>query len=932
MDGKGTLGAMNSPNCPFSAVHLSNHKMPSHGMTYLSDEEVRTWFAGWLELWKPEILVRLEGPPQINGPYDHEPPRGNHIYTVTTNALALLPQDWLEKAREAGSEVIEMEGIDPSRTEGHGQTPKEIGLASGFPLKLQALGFGSAWLEAFCESQDHPNLLDVGLFWSHVQDAAKAVLAEDESLAQAKMDEAAALLVSAREGISTHGLLHLDLILGSSLPKADLESGAWLDAEYPRNLIASGTWLESLEVTHPETFRKMRSKVDLGLLEVLGGIQIERDDPLTLIESQEWNLKKARETHATLLGQEPKVFARSSAGLHSTYPLLLQHAGYRRAVLVSFDEATVPHYRSPVISWAGSDGKSVEAFVRTPLPADSLQTWFHLAYHIGRAVREDHAPTVAICHKTAPGELSRLAGTLSRLGPVMGRWLRLDDYFNEATPAEYPGVAAADEFGMDWLAPEADRDRPEPDPISRRALRTRGRRKLETAFALHAIHEVLDKGIGDWPHRRRLLKEAENAFETHGEDPGHVLQASADGLAARLLRGAPQSPGILMFNGCAFTRRVAFETTTINGHLALEGPVKAFGRDGNLSRVVVEVPAMGYAWIPRKGGDAKPVPRARMRLADEKSVRNEFFEAEIDPATGAIKAFRDLRLRQNRAAMQLVFLPGSRMKVDQILVSSTGPALGELTVQGVLTDEQGETIAKFTKRLRAWIGRPVLEIKVDLEPIKPPSGYPWHALYAARFSLPTAITSLTRGLNGMLDETRQNRPLSPEFIEWKIGSGNCVLLTGGMPMLQRHGSSQLDLALIPPGETGTSFEFGLALDRNHPQQIALGWASPSPLVQVEQGPPPAGASAWLFHQDLPNVLVGNFRANEPLEGDSVRVNLRIQECEGHYSVGELRCFRPPLRASAMDSDGISSMGLGINEDAVGLELPRREMGWLELNW
>ena len=85
-------------------------------MTYLSDEEVRSWFAGWLELWKPEILVRLEGPPQISGPYDHEPPRGNHIYTVTTNALALLPQDWVEKAREAGSEVIEVEGPDPSRT------------------------------------------------------------------------------------------------------------------------------------------------------------------------------------------------------------------------------------------------------------------------------------------------------------------------------------------------------------------------------------------------------------------------------------------------------------------------------------------------------------------------------------------------------------------------------------------------------------------------------------------------------------------------------------------------------------------------------------------------------------------------------------------------------------------------------------------------
>ena len=498
---------MTPSNCPFTGIYLTNHKMPSTSITYLSDEEVRVWFGGWLELWRPEILVRLEGLPQTGGPYDHDPARGNHIYSVSPQTLALLPQDWVQKARDAGSEVIEICGSDSSRTEGDSNPSLSIEpfvLATGGALKLQALGLGKAWLDAFCESQDHPNLLDSSQFWQLVCETAQAILDGDDALATTKAQDAAALLVTAREGITTHGLFHLDLILGPALSESDLESGTWLAGEYPRNLIASGSWLAEFEQKHPKSFSRLRELVDLGQIEVLGGVQIERDDPLTSVESQEWNLKKAKATYEALLGREPKVFARASAGLNPNYPLLLQQAGYRRAVLVSFDEATVPHYRSPVVSWAGSDGKSIEALARVPLPAESMQTWFHMAYHLGRAVREDHAPTVVLCHRNAPGALATLVGTLARLGPVMGRWLLLSDYFNEATPAEYPGVAPADDFAFDWLAPDNQDKPPEVDPVSRRANRARARRKVDAAFALGAIHEVLDKGVGEWSKSRRL--------------------------------------------------------------------------------------------------------------------------------------------------------------------------------------------------------------------------------------------------------------------------------------------------------------------------------------------------------------------------------------------------------------------------------------------
>ena len=40
----------------------------------------------------------------------------------------------------------------------------------------------------------------------------------------------------------------------------------------------------------------------------------------------------------------------------------------------------------------------------------------------------------------------------------------------------------------------------------------------------------------------------------------------------------------------------------------------------------------------------------------------------------------------------------------------------------------------FRLRLRAWLSRPVLDVRIELEPKHPPTGYPWHAYYGARFA------------------------------------------------------------------------------------------------------------------------------------------------------------------------------------------------------
>src|SRR5439155_23068585 len=104
--------------------------------------------------------------------------------------------------------------------------------------------------------------------------------------------------------------------------------------------------------------------------------------------------------------------------------------------------------------------------------------------------------------------------------------------------------------------------------------------------------------------------------------------------------------------------------------------------------LVVEVPNVRYAWIPAAGTPDEKLPPARMRLADARNLRNEFFEAEIDPATGGLRAFRDHRTRVNRIGQQLVFNPGSSMHATEIRVTSGGPALGEILSVGEIRDEQ----------------------------------------------------------------------------------------------------------------------------------------------------------------------------------------------------------------------------------------------------
>lgn len=752
------------------------------------------------------------------------------------------------------------------------------------------------------------------------------------------------------------------------------------------NLVASSSLLEKLGQAQPEVLARLRERVAVEQAEVCGGPYVEREDALLPVESQLWNLLKGQAVARELLGSEVRVFARKRFGAHPQLPLLLNNAGLNRALFLTFDETAVPSYQVPVINWPAPDGKQVDCFTRTPFPADRAETFFNLGHHLFKTIREDHSATIPLLHRgerASPWYDDWLE--LCRFGAVLGQWVTFSQYFGQVQAGEHASALSPDEFHSDYLSertgaaiedrgaggaagtenpevptPVTVRHRvapPEPHaptldprlvPVSGFARHARARRRIDTCWTLAAIHRGL-AGHNDPLRVETELRELEALVELttlnlHGpaefaERLAAVEKQVAGTLAERLVaRAATEQPGYLILNPCSFTRRVALELEGAANPLPVLDPVKACQLDGDKLRVVVEVPALGFAWIPREGPKGTPPPVSRLRLADDRHVRNEFLEAEIDPQTGGLRALRD-RTGMNRLAQRLVFNPGGAMHATEVKVTSAGAALGEIVTEGTILGEQQQVLARFRQRFRAWLGRPMLEMRVEIFPEQPPAGYPWHAYYGARFAWRDERAVLLRGVNGTGYITTHVRPQTPDYLELRLARQSTVLFPGGLPFQQRVEGRMLDVILVPEGETGQVFEFGIALDREHPMQTALGMITPVPVVPTTKGPPHIGAKGWLFHLDAPNLLLTGLRPGrmETADGavptnDGDAITARLLECAAYHSHAEFRCVRDPQRAVLLDGRGNPLMDASISGDAALFDVSPGDLVQLQMEF
>jgi alpha-mannosidase len=919
---------------PRHLILLTPYRLPTETTLYLGDEEVSAFLGGWTALWHPAALAAAEGLPRIASPYDHERPAAGHVYAVPDHPPLMLADDWEESAAAAGAVVFKAtasrertlqnlrDALDKALPADDPGRPL-LGLPGERLGAFFGLGLGALVLEALFEAMSHENVLAGPELAEDVRAAARA-LAADPDAALVHLRSAADRQLAAREVVYPATVHVVDFLLLEEGKHDLLGAGAG----QPVNVIACAALLEKLHAGQPGWFARLREQVAADRVEVLGGPYLEREDPLLPLESQVWNLRRGQAVYQHLLGKEVAVFARKRFGFHPQLPLLLQSVGVGRALLTPFDESVVPTHRAPVVSWPSHDGKQVDAFTRVPQPADSPQTFFNLAHHLHETIMQDQSATLALLLRDKPPapwyddwlELGRLA-------PVLGRWTTLSGYFNEAQTGDYTSPASPDEFHGDYLVERTTKDpasgaRPTDFPVSGFAAQLRGRRRLDAAWTYTAVLRALGgqaeavAGEAFADHLAALEDRFEAGPPVAAEELTAAHDAAAGALAKRLVaRGQPDNPGYLLLNPCGFTRRVALELPGVVPPAA-GGHIKRSQVDGDLARLVVEVPALGFAWVPKVSPPQQAAP-VRMKLADERCVRNEFFEAEIDEQTGGLRAVRDPRTRVSRLGGMLVYNPGSSMRATQITTTSTGPALGEVVSEGHLLGEQGEVLATFRQRFRAWLSRPLLEIHVELTPARPPEGYPWHAYYAARFAWREESAALLRGAFGQASLTSQTRPETPEFLEVRAGRHNTVVFPGGLPFHQRNGGRMLDVVLVCEGETQTHFDLGVGLDRGQPAQTALGIASPLGVVACTQGPPHVGETGWLFHLDAPNVLLSSLR---PADGSPDGVVASLLEVAGQGVQAGFRCVRNPARAVVQDLRGHVTQDAITEGDQVQVEV------------
>jgi hypothetical protein len=922
------------------AFLLSPYKPPTSYPVSLSADEAGAWLAGYFALWHPSVLTRITRPPQSASSYDHDQPGEGFIYCIPSGPHLYQPEDWSQRIQQANAFSFPATAdLATTREELQESLEIEDNIPAEHLRLFAGVGYAYLVIESLFDAADHDHLLDAEGFWNDVQQAAQQCQSADTEQMRTHLKNACDKLRSAREVLnsSTFYLLDFAILSENTLGVAWPSS---LSAALPLNVLASGELLEKLSQDHPARFQELKDRIKPDLpstVDLITGCYHEREEHLLPIESQHWNLQTSRSVLQKLFGVEGVIAGRKRSAYHPLQPGWLEHHGFKKAMMLSLDGATTPNRNACVVNWPGQDGQSLDAFGRDPLSASDPSTFFNLVYTLHQATTSDSKPTVAFAHKgQTPAVGYEELVAFAELSEALGTFTGLGRYLEEYHYGEYIGNAGPDDFFSDDLDDRVT-NRNRPDAVSGFAQHHRDRRRLDTLYTLSSVHRMLTPSNAEELNDLRELGELERDIEVHGPDrvAGSGFEPRLQPLESRITkrlaeriqaRSASNQPGVLLFNPCAYTRRAALELSHFQGPIPVTDPIKAAQFDDGSAKLVVEMPPLGFVWLPRTPSGSQPKPR--MKLAEGNTVRNEFFEADIDATTGGLRSFRDMRTRLNRLGMQLVFNPGSKSVVKSIQITSSGAALGEITAQGDIVDEHNQLLAKFTNRLRAWAGRPALEMQLDIEPVHLPTGYPWHAFYGARFGWRDERAALFRGVNSLNALTTSTRPVTPDYLEIRLGSERTFIFTGGLPFWQKNGTRMADAILIPQGEQARRFEFLIAADREYPMQTAQGWLTPTPVFFTDKGPPNGMTSSWLGHLDLPSLLMTDLR---PM-GESRTLLARFVECSGYGGAADLRFAMPIQRAQSINGLGELRREITPIEGTTPLEFSAQETFRLKLDF
>ncbi len=592
--------------------------------------------------------------------------------------------------------------------------------------------------------------------------------------------------------------------------------------------------------------------------------------------------------------------------------------------------------------WEAPDGTALEVVTRIPHPADVSTESPRLAWKLARSMKEDHLATLPLVHwANQVSDWYRDLRRVAAYSPVFGRFVMAGDYFHLSDRPWETIRGSLDEYVFPYFLQNVNRG--DPTPVSGRAQHARQRARFEAAKALDSVVRSMVPSTPeqDW-------NALEEQIETGGVEENDLearLSGAANSLTALVMSGAGERPGYLVLNSLSFARRVPVLLPDAALDLRPEGPLRVgqFTDEGVWG--VVDLPAQGFAWVPRQNASDVPSPQT-IHAAEGRMLRNDSLEFEIDQATGGLRAVSGPGEPTPRLALQIVAnglkTPDGQpatsiMQADSVEIEYAGPALGQAVSRGRLVDLKGRTLAQFRLRMRLWSGSPTLRIDLTLEELDRAfllgleKGDPWTNNLSVRWAWADAQATLKRTSLLGPEATSVARPETPDAFEIITRKQKTTLLFGGLAHHQREGSRMLDTILLAGKETAREFSFGVVLDLEHAHSAALDLITPAPMVAVENGPPRMGPSGWFFHLDHPNVTITRVdHVPETHDGRGAGLVFHLLETAGRSSRCKLRLYRDPTWARQTDFLGDLIVDLPVEGDAVHVDLTPRELARVEV--
>jgi alpha-mannosidase len=878
--------------------------LPCHSLhdfpTFLHGSEADSLLATWTTAWHPELIASTKGIPtwqRADDPPEPEPLVGE-LLLVPETAHSELPLNWLNRFRATypvnPSPIVEMK----TRSQIMGAL-SEAGLvhddAIDGELVREFFGLGYCYLqvELLTHAMQYHNIIEPQELSQATVTAAEAAVCGDTHQARNQLERAFDLLTQARQHSYPVDPYFIDVRLFSP----GINDQAMYDclaSGHPLNLLVSGSEIEQIAKQSPQVLARLKQSISAGSTSVVGGPYSRGNLKNLSPEHLLAEFIHGKAAYRTTLDSDVTIFGQFACSTSPLLPQVLQQLQFRGAMLSTFDGTRKPPSEQAKTRWQEAGNCVVDALSVTPQDTSKSETFLSLSETLGRSIQYDHVASLLFAGW--PGEECSWYDDLRctrRYGPVLGKFVTLEDYFDESATADY------------WLTcqiPAKPRQRlvssvisHAPDPLSQRAS--------DFTTQISQVHKQLLIGLA-------------NVVVGH-EPPSAVASSPLERLSELIVE--PSS------NPAATIHTVGINAWN-------------FDRSIPTTFLSQEVPALGFSTSVEN-----PAP-LNLPLAIENRLHNEYLELTINGSTGGIQSIKSHRDRTTRISQRLVhccsedppaadddldiYSGSSQMKADCVEITRCDQYAGVLTSTGVILDGEDQPVARFTQSVTLYRGARDVIVDLQLEDVSPVSGDPWRNYIASRIMWGDSSMNLHYGSNWLGLPVTGRYIESGEWIDIREVSADrrsITLSPCGLPCHRRIADRALDTLLIVSGETSANFRFTLCLDTSFPMKSILGPLTPPGDCTTEVSSTSGSQHGWFLHTSAENVLVTYLE--KPASGNA-DLCLRLLETEGRATRVRISAWKPFQTGKTTSFVDKPLTELSVNEGDIVLELEPHQ--WVQL--